>query len=329
MPRRRFGEDADAADVAPAIGFKPFDGPLGVYRGMMKQLAITKTSTNKDQLVFVWECEESGDKARHNGGSLWGRQTITKAGAMFVNGFLVALGATQADIRKFWGNNQNDGPMLEKPDRNKREKVLSIGSLKINAAGMPLVVNIGMDEEDPENVDPKTGRPYPAKIAIKSFLAPETPGKPAARADDRKAAAEEDAEADAITSAAQEEDEEEAAPAAATPAEEEEEEEEAAEDPNAAFNARAAELEQILATGGRVAIRTIAKDGDHGLTVYKTDADADIIDKILDHEFPPPADGAAAEEEEEEAAAPPATAPKTAPKTRTTTKAAVDDEPPF
>lgn len=324
MPRRKIaGASAGAANVAPNVGFAQYVGPAGTVRGVLKQLMVQQTAPSEanpqggEQFRFVVEVKEpEGSKlAAYNGQSAWGRQFLSFDSAGFVNGMLQGLGCSPADVAAFW----DGGPNLEKKDAKGNERVLSIGKLKVDPKGLDVVVNMGLSSP---GTDKKTGKAFEQKMEPKSFLVPGSPAAlPAEVGDDGY----EDPDVEeAVTS----------------PVAEEEEEEEGAEETSEVdpFDIRTEELEELDKAGQRPALVKIAKS-DHGLTVLKKHTNSDIIDMILDKEFPTDAaaEGPEEEEEAEEAAPPPPAAKAAAPaKTRGRTRSAAtvpaandDDEPPF
>jgi hypothetical protein len=305
MPRRKLGGVSSAsAKSTPATGFTAFEGPAGAYRGKLKQLTLSKNKNNDDMLRFVWECDEAtgSNKAQYNGQSIWNNQNVTDDSSRFVNGFLVALGASDSDIQDFWAN----GPMVSATKTSRGDdKITKIGSLKVDEAGMALVVSINMGKP---YTNPQTGVTTDAKMEIKSFLVPPT--------EDHAAPEDEEDEAEeGIESPAEESDEDEADEVEEEAEEADEVEEEAESEVDPAYTARAEELDALAEGGKRPELVKIAKSLE--LKPLKRHSDDDIIDMILTTEFPNVTPEDADEEEAEEDAAPaPAPEPAAAPPAR-------------
>lgn len=308
MPRRKITASADAANAAPTVGFAPYDGPGGPLRCLLKQLSIKDNKNGDPMFKFLVEVHEpSGSaKAKHNGQSMWGQQNWTESSAGWVNGMMTGMGVPKADQKSLWTSGIN----VEKPDLNGNEKVISIGKWKVDPAGIPVVVLAKLG--DPYT-NPTTGVTALAKMEPASFLVSSGDAPPAAEPDED--------EDDLATPAAVDSDEEDGEEEAEDESEEDDEEDTESD----LFDARADELEELKKADDRPGLLKIAKT-QHGLTVLKKNTLDDIIDMILNTEFPPQDESADdAEEEEaeevEEPAAEPEPAPAAAPR-RTGTRAA-------
>jgi hypothetical protein len=310
MPRRKFGVSPDAANAEPISGFAQYNGPVGMVKGLLKNLHVvpSKSSDNSILKFFVEVREPKGSKlAAHNGQTIWGQQTITHAGAGFVNGMLQGIGVSQKDITVFWGA----GPMVEKADATGREKLMKIGTFVVDPAGIPVAVNV---IRKPASTG-EDGKEYPEKMEVGSFLLPgQGTVMPTADSDE-----EDDDVEDAITTPAAEDDEEEDDVPAAD--DEEEDDEEEGDDP---FDARTDELEALKKAGDRPALRSIAKG--HEIQVFKSMSNDDIINAILGAEFPESAGSGPAEDDEEEDDVP---AAEPAPKAAGRSPRADRNKPPF
>jgi hypothetical protein len=265
-------------------------------------MSIVDNKNGDPMVKFLFEVREpeGSKKAIHNGSGLWGQQNATAEGAQFMNGLLFGIGLPQADVSSFWGV----GPLVEKPDASKREKMISIGKTKIDPDGMPCTVNAAMGQrrQGPD------GTWYEAKMEVKSFLVPvgTNVAAPAEELEDEE-------EDDAVESV--EDDVEEIGEA-----EDDEEEDDPADE-------RIDELEKMRDAGDRVGLVRIAKS--HGIKVVKSYPEDKIIDLIIEVEFPQAED---AEEEEEVEVVEPEPEPEpaaTAPRRSAARRTAGTTAPPF
>lgn len=276
MGRTKFGVDAKKAATTEAKRFEVYDGPTpprAPYQVKVTRMFV-KQNSNGDPMITTFVVVDepvkkdghTNPKARYNGAFAVDRQNVTEQSAGFVNSFIESLGGTQADKNAFWG----PGIVTKGDEKDATvEQVLSIG--KVKPIGVHAIALLGMGQASTKN-----GKTYEAKLEVQSWLV----------SSQIKGSQDED-DFDV------EDDDEEVSEEEVEEAEAEDEELDAEDDDEVA--ARQVALEGL----SRVALKKALKESGSDLKVVRTTTDEDMVNAILDIEFPEDEESEEEDEEEE------------------------------
>jgi hypothetical protein len=300
MPKASWGniESADSIWADELDDFPVYDGdlpPKGVYRLVLKSLRLKKNKNDDPMLNALLIINEpaGSKKSQYNGKDVWANLNVTRQGAPWVNNFISALVP------------ENKVPAVRKAfwaqkvmvDKEEPPNVLSIGAVKIEAGKLLISAQCGHKVYNGDT-----------DLDAKRFFRPSDTtlnedGAPAASAEDEEEEWEDETETEG----------------AATDEEFEEADEE--------YDARVEELEAMT----RAELLRAAKAA--GVSVKRGTPESDIIDDLLEAEFPEGDEDEEEEpepEEEEEEEIEPEPEPPKATRTRRTRAAAAPkaEEPP-
>jgi hypothetical protein len=254
-----------AAGKAPTR-FEVYDGPTPPRAPYQIEVKKVEVSANKNgdpmlstSVVVAEPAKKNGvtnPKARYNGAFAVDRQNITEESAGFVNAYLEALGCTKKDITAFW----NSGVITEDTTRDGVERVTKIGTVKPD--GVKAIAMLGLGQQRSSG-----GKTYEARLEVQSWLvASQLVGSQSDEDADSDIDEDEDLDDDAV-----EEDDDDAV-----------EEDEESEEEDEEFQARQVELEGL----SRVELKKQLKASGADLKVTSKTKDDEIVQAILDIEFP-------------------------------------------
>lgn len=267
---------AKAAKTDPGT-FKEYDGeapPRGVYRLKLRPGMETKVNSAGDpwisMLAVIDEPAKKGrlnnPKAKYNGALVRASENMSLERPQFFNGMLASFGITdKAQLNTIW---TKGFLTTERPGKN--DLVASFGKRTVEAiCGDYFFAKV---DTVPGGINKQSKKKYPDRLEVVSWLTVNdivsSPVEPDEDADDDQEESDEESEES-------EEDEE--------PDEEEEDEEgEDEDDEDDAREEREAELGGLK----RPELRKLAKEIDSAFKITTSVTDQDIIDFILDEEFP-------------------------------------------
>jgi len=293
---------AGSADTAPSGGGTYYDGEVpepSVYRTKMKRLHIEGPNKNKDDmLVALCEIAEpdkkngkSNPKAQYNGYGIWGRINLTDDNVGRVNQFLMAIsGGKKQVLKDWWGG----GPRV---DDNDKPNILAVGTFKIDPTGMDLIVNATNNEYKGKRSLQASQYLLPTQLTSTNTEADEDEEEDIDEVEDIEEELEDEDEEEDIEDDDEDEDDD-----------DEDEDEGDEEEESDEETARQVELEAL----SLAAVKRAAKEVGLGLADYRGKDKEEIVDLILDAEFP----AEDAEEEEPEPEPEPEPAPARQRRTR-------------
>lgn len=263
---------AKAAKAAPQ-NYKVYDGatpPRAPYRLRLINMR-TKYNTNGHPYISVFAAIDeppkkqggkTNPKAQYNNATVRGSTNQNEEYADRFNGFLASMGCTQKDITSVWrtGFTTVDNPKGD-------DGVGSLGSVKID--GVKDLHFYGMVDMVPGGVNKATKKKYPDRLEVVRFLVASDIMEAGDSEDEEP---EEDEELEGV-----DEDEE-----SDEDSEDEDEDEDEEESGDEALEERQSELEGMTRTD----LKALVKKLDPAFKVTASVKDEQIIDAILDLEFP-------------------------------------------